>query len=147
MRSGTENVYSICAFAEAVSEHLEKAPKEGEYLLELKNYIIDGIEKIDGLRVNKPEKSAPHIVSITAFGIRSETLLHFLSSKDIYVSSGSACSSNSGKKHSEALLGFGLGSDEIDSTVRISLCADNTKNEADLLFESLALAIDKLVKK
>lgn len=147
LRSGTENVYSICAFAEAVSEHLEKAPKEGEYLLELKNYIIDGIEKIDGLRVNKPEKSAPHIVSITAFGIRSETLLHFLSSKDIYVSSGSACSSNSGKKHSEALLGFGLGSDEIDSTVRISLCADNTKNEADLLFESLALAIDKLVKK
>lgn len=147
LRSGTENVYSICAFAEAVSEHLEKAPKENEYLLELKNYIIDGIEKIDGVRVNKPEKSAPHIVSITAFGIRSETLLHFLSSKDIYVSSGSACSSNSGKKHSEALLGFGLGSDEIDSTVRISLCADNTKNEADLLFESLALAIDKLVKK
>ena len=147
LRSGTENVYSICAFGEAVAEHMEKLPSEMEYLSELKNYIISGIEKVDGVRVNKPKSSAPHIISITAFGIRSETLLHFLSSKGIYVSSGSACSSNSGSKHSTALSGFGLDSDSIDSTVRVSLCRDNTKDEANSLFDALREATGKLVKK
>ena len=147
LRSGTENVYSICAFGEAALEHMEKAPSETEYLLSLREYIIEGIEKIEGARVNKPQRGAPHIISMTVYGIRSETLLHFLSSKGIYVSSGSACSSNSGAKHSQALSGFGLKNDEIDSTIRVSLCPENTKEEADYLFNALNEAINKLVKK
>ena len=147
LRSGTENVYSICAFGEAVLEHMEKLSEEREYLTELKEYIVNGIEKIDGLHVNKPQSSAPHIISVTALGIKSETLLHFLSSKGIYVSSGSACSSNSQKKYSRALVGFGLDGDSADSTIRISLCASNTKEEANSLFDALSEATGKLVKK
>lgn len=147
LRSGTENVYSICAFGEAVREHMENSPREQEELSLLRQYIVDGIERIDGVKVNKPQKNAPHIVNITVKGIRSETLLHFLSSKGIYVSSGSACASNSQKKISPALLGFGLDRDSIDSSVRISLSCENTRDEADLLFDALTEAINKLVKK
>ncbi|MBO5339082.1 MAG: cysteine desulfurase [Clostridia bacterium] len=147
LRSGTENVYSICAFGEAVGEHMEALLEDCEAMSSLKEYIIEGCEKIDGIRVNKPQTSAPHIVNITVKGIRSETLLHFLSSKGIYVSSGSACSSNSQKKISPALVGFGLDKDSIDSSVRISLCPQNTRDEAEMLFDALNEAINKLVRK
>ena len=147
LRSGTENVYSICAFGEAVGEHINSLTAEIEAMSSLRKYIVNGIEKIEGASVNKPQKCAPHIINITVKGIRSETLLHFLSSKGIYVSSGSACASNSQKKLSPALLGFGLDKDSIDSSVRISLCKDNTRLEADKLFEALKDAINKLVKK
>jgi cysteine desulfurase len=105
------------------------------------------VSKIQGVCVNKPEKSAPHIVSITVKGIRSETTLHYLSSKGIYVSSGSACASNSQSKISQALSGFGLDKNDIDSTVRVSLSHENTKEEADALFVALGEAVKNLVRR
>lgn len=146
LRSGTENLYSICAFGEAVLEHLENEGERNE-IASLREYIIEGVSKIEGVRVNLPKASAPHIINITVFGIRSETLLHFLSSKGIYVSSGSACASNAQNKVSEALLGFGLDKKEIDSSIRISLSRDNTRAEAEVLFEAILEASKKLVKK
>ena len=146
IRSGTENLYSICAFAKAVSEHMENKD-EAEKTSELRDYIVEGVSKIDGIRVNLPKKRAPHIVSITAFGIRSETLLHALSREEIYISSGSACASNAPKKASGALLGFGLTENEADSTVRISLSHENTKDEADKLFSALENATKTLVRR
>lgn len=147
LRSGTENVYSICAFGEAVSEHMANFQKENEQMKDLQAYIIDKLKEINGIKLNLPKNGAPHIVSIALLGIRSETSLHFLSSKGVYVSSGSACSSNSQKKASRALLGFGLESGVIDSTVRISLCPQNTKEEADILVEALKEATLKLVRR
>ena len=146
MRSGTENLYSICAFAEAVREHISNKG-EAEKISELRAYIANGIEKIEGARVNYPEKSAPHILNITIFGIRSETVLHFLSREGIYVSSGSACASNGPKKVSLALSSFGLDTKEIDSSIRISLSGENTKEEADKLFEALEKAIKMLARR
>ena len=105
------------------------------------------LSDIEGVRVNAPVKSAPHIISLTVFGIRSETLLHFMSSRDIFISSGSACSSNSASKHSEALSGFGLENDEADSTVRISLSYENTANEAMEFISALRAGISQLAKK
>lgn len=146
IRSGTENLYSVCAFAKAVSEHMENKD-ESKALEELRQYIVEGAKKIDGVRVNSPKNSAPHIVSLTVFGIRSETLLHYLSKEEIYVSSGSACASNAPKKSSAALIGFGLDESEADSTVRISLCAQNTREEADKLFLALLNATKALVRR
>ncbi len=146
MRSGTENLYSVCAFAKAVSEHMENKD-ETEKIGELRQYIVEGVSKIEGVRVNSPKENAPHIVSITAFGIRSETMLHYLSREGIYISSGSACASNAPKKASAALIGFGLSENEADSTVRISLSGENTKEEADKLFASLENAIKTLVRR
>ena len=146
-RSGTENVYGIAAFETAVKEHYALINEEISKMQELKDFITDGLEKIAGVKVNKPQKSAPHIISVTVEGIRSETMLHFLSSKGIYVSSGSACSSNSAHKESPALLSFGLQGGAADSTVRVSLCPDNTKEEAAALFEAVNEGIKSLAKK
>lgn len=146
MRSGTENLYSVCAFAKAVSEHME-SKDEIQKIEALRQYIVEGVSRIEGIRVNLPKKNAPHIVSITAFGIRSETMLHYLSREGIYVSSGSACASNAPKKASGALLGFGLSEGEADSTIRISLSSENTREEADALFVSLEKATKTLVRR
>lgn len=146
LRSGTENLYSICAFAEAAREHMENQSWRDE-VSSLREYIVGGVSKIQGISVNEPEKSAPHIVSITIKGIRSETALHFLSSKGIYVSSGSACASNSQNKISTALSGFGLDKNDIDSTIRISLSHENTREEAEALFVALQETVKNLVRR
>ena len=145
-RSGTENVYGIAAFGQAVKEHTASMRDEILQMQELKDYIIKGLEEL-GVAVNKPVSAAPHIISVTAQGIRSETMLHFLSSKGIYVSSGSACSSNDKSKKSEALSAFGLDNNQADSTVRISLCPQNTKEEAEELFKAVREAISSLAKR
>ena len=146
-RSGTENVYGIAAFGQAVKEHCASLSEEIDYMGELKDYIIAGLDSLDGVRVNKPKKSVCHIINVTAEGIRSETLLHFLSSLGIYVSSGSACSSNGAHRASPSLIAFGLSADEADSSVRISLCPQNTKDEADALIDGIKQALSKLARK
>lgn len=147
LRSGTENVYGIVAFGQAVKEHYSGLSCEIAHMQEVKDYIISGLEKVEGVSINRPKNSSCHIINITATGIRSETLLHFLSSKEIYVSSGSACSSNDTHKSSPSLIAFGLTPDQADSSVRISLCPQNTKQEADMLFEALNEACTRLAKK
>ncbi len=147
LRSGTENVYGIASFGEAAKEHFEVLDKEIEIMSSLREYIVSELSLIKGVRVNAPEKSAPHIINITVNGIRSETLLHFLSSKEIYISSGSACSSNSQKKQSRALVGFGLDKNSLDSSIRISLCPSNTRQEADKLKEAISEACARLARR
>lgn len=147
LRSGTENVYGIAAFGQAVREHTASLKEEIFCMQSLRDYIIDGLEAKGGVAVNKPAISAPHIISATFKGIRSETMLHFLSSKNIYVSSGSACSSNDSSKKSTALSAFGLDKDSLDSTIRISLCPTNTKEEADALFTAVDEALKSLARK
>lgn len=147
IRSGTENVYGIVSMGEAVKEHFSALSEEIAKMQELKDYISAKLEKISGVRVNKPEKSAPHIISVTVKGIRSETLLHYLSSKGIYVSSGSACSSNYVSGANRTLIAFGLTATEADSTVRVSLCPTNTQGEADALCASISEASFKLARR
>ena len=146
-RSGTENVYGIAAFGQAAREHSASLNGEIAEMQEIRDYIIDGLSQIEGVKVNIPKRSAPHIISITTEGIRSETMLHHLSSIGVYVSSGSACSSNSAKKVSGALTAFGLREDLADSTVRVSLCPQNTKEEADALIDGIKNALSRLARK
>ena len=86
---------------------------------------LKGEEKI---AFNLPEKPSCHILSMQVKGFRSEVLLHTLSEKDIFISSGSACSSHKGK--SPVLENFGLNEAEADCTVRLSFSPLNTKEEA-----------------
>lgn len=145
LRSGTENVYGICAFGEAVREHTERLNDEIETMRELREYIISHLPS--EIRANLPKTSAPHIINITLPKIKSETALHALSARGIFVSSGSACSSNSAHKASRALVAFGLTEDEADSSLRISLCPQSTKDEADALIEALYEIIKQLARK
>lgn len=149
LRSGTENVPGIAAFGEAIRLALPKVRERYAELSELREYLIGKIESDAELReisVTNPAKHAPHIINLTLPHIKSETMLHFLSSYGIYVSSGSACSSNSAHV-SSALLAFGRNEDEADSSVRISLSYKNTKAEIDRFIEVLKEGLAKLSRK
>jgi cysteine desulfurase len=83
------------------------------------------------------------MVNITLPNIKSETMLHHLSSYGIFVSSGSACSSNS-KHSSSALVAYGRSPEEADSSIRISLSHRNTEAELDAFIEALGLGLARL---
>lgn len=138
MRSGTENVPGVAGFGAAVKEmytdHAEKIQK----LIGLKDYMIDRLGEIEGTVINskKGEASAPQIVSVSFEGVRSEVLLHALEDKGIYVSSGSACSSNH-PGISGTLKGIGVSQKLLDSTIRMSFSLFNTKEEIDYTIDVL----------
>jgi cysteine desulfurase len=143
MRSGTENVTLISAFGAAVDFLAPTVNKRLEKAEELKSYLLQRLENTNGAYAHSFCESSPYIVSITAENIKSETLLHYLESKEIYVSSGSACSK--GKK-SSVLAAFHYNDRELDSTIRVSLCADTTKEDIDTFIAELENAIGSLCK-
>ena len=98
----------------------------------LKEQFVQGIEKIPGTVINGKtgRESAPHIVSVSFEGIRSEVLLHTLEEKGIYVSAGSACSSNK-PAVSETLKSIGVAKNLLDSTLRFSFGGFNTSEEME----------------
>lgn len=148
MRSGTENTVGIAGFgaaAEYESKVLTASLENFAFLREYAEKLI--AEKLPDVRVNVPAgRYAPHIMSLTLPGVRSETMLHFLSRSGVFVSSGSACSSNSGHK-SHVLLSFGLPEKEADSTVRVSFGVQNTKEDVDNLVNSLAAGLSTLARR
>ena len=91
------------------------------------------------------EESAPHIVSVSIEGVRAEVILHTLEDKNIYVSAGSACSSNK-PAISATLKSIGLSNNLLDSTVRFSFCVDTTMQEVDYAIEVMQDVIPKLQK-
>lgn len=148
LRSGTENVPGIAAFAEAARLAHAALTADIEYTSSLREYLIEKIstdERLSGISITNPATHAPHILNITLPSIKSETMLHYLSSLGIYVSSGSACSSNS-THTSSALTAYGRTEREADSSIRISLSKRNTKEELDALIEGLASGIARLAK-
>ena len=149
LRSGTENVPGIAAFGAAISKNLASLSENIEKLESLRSYLIEKISTspdLSGIKITNPESHAPHILNITMPNIKSETVLHYLSSLGIYVSSGSACSSNSQGHTSSALLAYGKTESEADSSIRISFSKNNTREELDALVEALSLAIKNLAK-
>ena len=134
MRSGTENVPAIAGLGVAVEKTYTDFDEKQKRMYELKEYFTDEITKLDGVYVNgaKGRESAPHIVSVSFENVRSSNLLNALSEKGIYVSSGSACTSNEHKqKYSATLTGIGVRRDLLESTVRFSFSEDTTKEEID----------------
>ena len=140
-RSGTENVYGICAFGAATSEHFSKMQEEIATMSAVREHLIEKLQNVEGVSLNLPKCAAPHILNLSVLGIRSEIALHDLSARGFFVSSGSACSSNSAKKLSSALLSMGVSPQNADSAIRVSLCPQNTLAEADAFVEALKLTI------
>lgn len=145
MRSGTENVPGIAGLGEACRVAYENLDEKINDLTNLKDYFIDRINEINGVKINSEKGSlgAPHIVSVSFEGIKSEVMLHALEEKNIYVSSGSACSSN--KKTKESILKkMGIPEKYLDSTLRFSFSTHSTKEEADYTIETIKNLVDKL---
>ena len=142
-RSGSESTVLINAFGAAVNAHINDIGSRFDKASLLKEYLRDRIKDVDGVYLHEFKNSLPYINSVTVERYKSETLLHFLESKDIYVSSGSACSK--GKK-SEVLKAFGYNDSELESTLRISFCADNTTEQIDEFIDAIKEARQSLVK-
>ena len=148
MRSGTENVPAIAGLATAVKLiYNNDFESKIAHLYELKDYFIDELEKLPDVQVNskKGTDSAPQIVSASFKGVRAEVLLHSLEDKGIYVSSGSACSSNK-PGLSNTLVAIGLDKELLDSTLRFSFCYETTKEELEYTIETLKQLLPMLRK-
>ena len=147
MRSGTENVPGIAGIGLAAKEAYENFEEKISKMIELKDYFIDRVTALENVSVNssKGTEGAPHIISVSFIGVRSEVMLHSLEDKNIYVSSGSACSSNK-PSVSATLKGIGLKPEQIDSTVRFSISYDTTKEELDYAVDTIAGMIEMLRK-
>lgn len=142
-RSGTENVPGIAAFGEAVRIGYSNLTDRYRKMQSLRTYLVNRLSELNELKISQPKANAPHIVNITLPKIKSETMLHYLSSLGIYVSSGSACSSNGGH-FSSALTAFGRSESEADSSIRISLSYRNTEEDIDGLIDGLNSGLAKL---
>ena len=147
MRSGTENVPGIAGIAQAAKEIYTGLDEKVAHMRWLKQKFIEGVSQIEHIKVHglTDETSAPHIISVGIAGIRSEVLLHTLESKGIYVSSGSACSSNH-PSVSGVLRGIGTGKEYLDSTVRFSMSEFTTEEEIDYTLQTLYNCVPMLRK-
>lgn len=149
LRSGTENVPGIAGMAKAAEMLYNHLEEDAERLYSLKDYFCEGLRKIPDIRINNPEgmEGAPHIVSLSVAGARSEVLLHALEDKGIYVSAGSACSSN--KPHtagSATMKAIKLPEEFLDSTLRFSMSVYTTREELDYTLQVMYDIIPMLRK-
>lgn len=140
MRSGTENVPGIAGLGEAVKEIYKDHDARIAGMYELKKLFVEQLADLDDIVINGQPlmEGAPHIVSVSFRGIRSEVLLHALEERGIYVSAGSACSSNH-PAVSGTLKSIGVEKELLDSTLRFSFSifttADEIRYAADTLKE------------
>ena len=138
LRSGTENVPGIAGLGAAAEEIYRDHAGKVEHLVKLKNHMITRMGEIPEATVNSRMdlESAPQIVSVSFAGVRSEVLLHALEEKGVYVSSGSACSSNH-PAISGTLKAVGVKKELLDSTLRFSFGMFNTLEEVDYAVDVL----------
>lgn len=157
-RSGTENVPAIAGLGEAVREIYEKHEEKQAHLYELKTRLVTGLEAIEDVTVNgcyreesnmtvkeRVHLTAPHIVSASFAGVRSEVLLHALEDRNVFVSSGSACSSNH-PALSGSLIAIGVDKELLDSTLRFSFSVNTTDEEIDYALSVLQELLPMLRK-
>ena len=144
-RSGTENLVGIVGFGAAASEGFARLSTALPHMSDLRTYVCQRLAELP-VRLNLPMgQCAPHILNLTLPDIRSETMLHALSAEGICISNGSACSSHSAHP-SRALTAFGLTPQEIECSIRISFCPENTKEEIDRFVDVLASSVERLVR-
>ncbi|MDO4292689.1 MAG: cysteine desulfurase family protein [Eubacteriales bacterium] len=140
LRSGTENVAGIAGMAKAAEEIYRNLDADVDRMYGLRERLAQGILGLENVRINglPGRESAPHVLSASFAGVRSEVLLHALEEKQIYVSAGSACASNHPETSGSATLrAIGLPKELLGSTVRFSLSVFTTQEEIDYTVRTL----------
>ncbi len=144
LRSGTESVPLIAAFGAAARALLPTMSTAYNNAEIINSYLLKKLKKLDFVVVNSvAEHASPFITNISVPGIRSEIMLHYLESKNIYVSSGSACSKGTG---SSVLKSMGLNEKLADTAIRISISRTTTMGEIDTLINALQEGYSSLAK-
>ncbi len=139
IRPGTEALPLIAAFGAACEEF--DVEGNGERVAELNGYARQRLLEIGEVVINSPENALPYVLNISAGRVRSETMLHFLEEREVFVSSGSACAKG---KPSHVLGAMGIDRDRADSALRISFSKLNTKADVDALCEGIAEGLGTL---
>ena len=147
IRSGTENVPGIAGLAKAIEMVYSDLDGEVERLYQIKKAFVEGVRKIDDVVVNghPDETGAPHVVSVSVRGVRSEVLLHALEDKGIYVSAGSACSAHK-PQPSATLRAMGIPQELLGSTIRFSFSIFTTMEEINYTLQVMYDIIPMLRK-
>ncbi|WP_010244072.1 cysteine desulfurase family protein [Acetivibrio cellulolyticus] len=145
MRSGTENVSGICGFGMAADITFKKLDENYKECLILKEHFVKRLkeELAEEVLILSPQDSSPYILNVSFANIRAEVLLHHLEMKNIFVSTGSACSSRK-NTHSHVLKALGLKPDRIDGAIRFSFSAFNTIEEIDCTITALKDILPKI---
>ena len=133
-RSGTEPVAMAVGLALAAQTACQNIDVNMQKVRQLRERLLELIGGEEDVFLNSPEEALPYIVNISAVGIRSEIMLHYLERRGIYVSSGSACSKGA-KSH--VLAAAGLSGERIDSALRISFSAYNTQEDVEALAQGI----------
>ena len=142
LRPGTESSPLIAGFGAAVND-LGSFSANLELASSLKDTLVQRLKNVSGIHFNSPDSALPYIVNVSVIGIRSEVMLHYLGAKNIFISSGSACSK--GKK-SRVLMAMGLSDDRINSALRISFSKYNTPEDVVYLADAIINAQKDLIK-
>lgn len=145
MRSGTENVPAYAGLGVAAEEIYTDFEKKQDRLYELKELFIKEISEVEDITINGKtgRDSAPQIVSVSFKGVRAEVLLHALEDKNVFVSAGSACSSNK-PAISSTLKSIGVRPELLDSTVRFSFSVSTTEEEIHYAVEQVKQIVPML---
>jgi cysteine desulfurase len=143
MRSGTENVPAIAGFGAAADISYTNIKSGTDNMKAVRAHLLEGIRgSISDIRVNSPEDGCPSVLNVSFLGTRGEVLLHILEDCGIYVSTGSACSSNK-RGQSHVLKAIGLTDREIEGALRFSFSEFNTIEEMDYVLENLTAAVKR----
>lgn len=143
LMSGTENSAGIVGLAEAV-----KLAKDGiknrESIAMMRDYMIDKLEKIEGIKLNGTRANRlPNNINVQT-GVNAESLLYCLDMSNVYISSGSACNSKS-IDPSYVLKAIGLRDEEANSSIRLTISQDTTFFEVDAVVDEIDRCL-KLLK-
>lgn len=139
IRAGTENLPGIIGFEKAAQITFEEMESRYDKVLELKKYFVERLNEIKDIRVNgEIDGFSPYILNVSFLGVRAEVLLHLLEEQNIYVATGSACTSKSSAAHgSYVIKSLGLSNKEVESAIRFSFSYENTKEEVDYTIDVL----------
>ncbi len=142
IRPGTESVPLIAAFGAAVKKLAPTLKERYESVFALRSFLIERLNEMNGVLIRNLPNASPYVLNLSLLGYRSEIVLHYLEKRDVYISSGSACSKGAS---SGVLEVFGAKPEAVDSALRISFCAENTQEDILALVEGLQSAQHELV--
>ena len=143
-RAGTENIPGIMSMTAALKEAVANIEKNEAHQKALRDRLICGLKEIPHSALNgDAQKRLPGNVNFCFEGIEGESLLLLLDDKGISASSGSACTSGS-LDPSHVLLAIGVSHEHANGSIRLSLCDENTLEEADYVVDSLVQIVARL---
>lgn len=144
LRPGTENVPYIVTLGAAAEKYGRSIPARLAEAKKLNELLREELAKRGDITVNSPADASPYVLNFSIPGVRSETMLHFLESKEIYVSSGSACSKGAA---SHTLTAMRLPAARIDGALRVSFCDTSTEEDVRALLNGLEEGLGALQRR